>query len=238
MLLAAAAAVVVIGVGVGVGVAVAGGSGPSLGKVPARGSLTNRYTLPNAAIVHRLFKGIPQHGNALGKSTAPVTMVEYIDLQCPFCDAFELDVLPGLLSRYVRPGALRIEALPVPVIGPDSQRGQLAAIAAARQNHMFDFMEILYANQKTENTGWLDDTMVERAAASIPGLDVTKLLSERKTSSTASVAKSFDSSATAIALRGTPTILVGKTGKSPAPVTLKSPTDEASLVAAIKAALH
>lgn len=236
VLLAALIVIVVAGLGVGLGVALAGGSGSSLGKVPATGSLTGKLTLPNAAIVHRLFNGVPQRGNALGKASAPVTMVEYIDLQCPYCDQFELNVLPDLVSRYVKAGAVKIEAIPIAFIGPDSQRGRLAAIAAAKQNHMFDFMEVLYANQKTENTGWLSDSMVTRAAASIPGLDVPKLLADHKTADTATVAKSFDQSAKTAQVRETPTILVGKTGQSPKQVALRSPTDEASVIAAIAAA--
>src|SRR5207237_3010191 len=38
-------------------------------------------TLPDAGSAVQLFTGIPQHGNVLGKASAPVTMVEYIDLQ-------------------------------------------------------------------------------------------------------------------------------------------------------------
>ena len=35
-----------------------------------------------------LFAGIPQEGNVLGDPDAPVTIEEYIDLQCPFCQRF------------------------------------------------------------------------------------------------------------------------------------------------------
>ena len=70
------------------------------------------------------------------------------------------------------PGKVKIEARPIAFIGPDSERGRAAALAAAAQNRMFNFMEILYFNQGPENTGWLDDAMVKAAAASIPGLDV------------------------------------------------------------------
>jgi protein-disulfide isomerase len=236
VIVAAAAVLVVAALGIGLGVTLAGGSGSSIGSVPARGSLSGKLALPDAAVVHKLFKGIPQHGNGLGQTTAPVTMIEYIDLQCPFCDAFSLKVLPDLVSRYVRPGVLRIEAIPLGFIGPDSERGRLAAIAAAKQNRMFDFMELLYANQGTENTGWLNDTMVTRAAASVPGLAVPKLLAVRKLATTSRIANSFDQSAQTVGVRRTPTILVGKTGRSPKQVVLSSPTDEASVAAAINAA--
>ena len=70
-------------------------------------------------------------------------------------------------------------ARPIAFIGPDSERGRAAALAAAAQNRMFNFMEMLYFNQGPENTGWLDEAMVEAAAASIPGLDVPRLVSAR-----------------------------------------------------------
>ena len=55
-------------------------------------------------------------------------------------------------------------------------RGRNATIAAGLQNKAFDFAEILYDNQRTENTGWLTSAMVAQAAASIPGLNVPQLL--------------------------------------------------------------
>ena len=75
----------------------------------------------------RLFEGIPQHGNVLGYASAPVTMVEYVDLQCPYCRAFETEVMPTMIRRYVRTGKLKVEARPLAFIGPDSERGRARA---------------------------------------------------------------------------------------------------------------
>ena len=237
VLIAVGAVVILAALGIGLGVALAGGSS-SLKNVPATGSLTNKLTLPQSAQVHKLLAGIPQRGNVLGKANAPATMIEYIDLQCPFCDQFELTVFPDLVTQYVKDGTLKIEAVPLAFIGPDSERGRLAAIAAAKQNKMFDFMEVLYANQGTENTGWLTNDEVTKAAASVPGMKVQKLLDGAKLESASTLAKSFDKSALAAQVRQTPTIFVGPTGKPVTQVKLTNASDKASVVAAINKVLN
>src|SRR5204862_6363804 len=122
--------------------------------------------------------------------------------------------------------------------GPDSQRGRSAAIAAGLQNRLFDFVQLLYVNQGTENTGWLSDDLVKEAAASIPGLDVPRLLDEQSSGSASDREREFDADASATGVNATPTILVGKSGGTPQRVTLASPTDERSVARAIDRALR
>ena len=63
----------------------------------------------------------------LGKASAPATMVEYIDLQCPVCREFETEVMPTIIDRYVRTGKLKVIARPVAVIGAATPRAAGAA---------------------------------------------------------------------------------------------------------------
>ena len=208
VLIGAALAVALIVLAIVLGFVFTGGSSSS--NTPARGSLAGG--LPGAADAQRLFRGIPQHGNVLGSPTAPVTVVEYVDLQCPFCQEFETKAMPTLLSRYVRSGKVKIEARPIAFIGPDSERGRAGALAAAEQNRLFNYMQLLYLNQGTENTGWLDDAMASAAAASIPGLDVHAWSSARGSSAVTDQENQFDNEGNADNVTETPTVLVGKTG--------------------------
>src|SRR5437016_3959013 len=145
LVIAALAGLAIVGAVVGIALAVGGNSSSSAGTIPTLGSLTN--ALPEAAVVQREFAGIPQNGFVLGSPKAPVTMVEYIDLQCPGCRSFETSVLPSIVPSLVRSGKLKIEARPIAIIGPDSLPARNAAIAAASQNRAFNFMQIMYANQ-------------------------------------------------------------------------------------------
>lgn len=193
--------------------------------------------LPGAQQVYSMYKGIPEYKNLLGSPNAPVRLIEYIDLQCPYCDEFETQVMPSIVSQYVRPGKLQIEARPLAFIGPDSIRGRAAMIAAGLQSKAFDFAQILYDNQQTENTGWLSQGMVEQAALSIPGMNVQKLVTDQSSSYASSQAKTFDSEASTAGVHETPTLYLQKGNGTPKLVNITSPTDKATLVAAINAAL-
>lgn len=233
VLIGAAAAVIAVAVAVVLAVVLSGGSSPSLNNVPTVGSLATG--LPGAADVSALFKGIPQTGTTLGRTSAPVTMEEFIDPQCPYCQEFETLVLPSIVKNYVRPGLLKIQMQPWAFIGPDSITGQAAELAAAEQNRIFNYAELLYDNQRTENTGWLNESMVTAVAESIPGLLVHTLLGARTSASVSAAQQKVDNLANQLKITGTPTLFVGKTGTQGAEVHMTSATDQASLVAAIKA---
>src|SRR5690242_5729492 len=238
--LAAVGGVVVLAIiGIVLGLVLSGGGGnggslpsgtPTVGNCAANG-------LPGCQDVESLFKGIPQKGLYLGSPFAKAQMVMFIDLQCPFCQNYETTVMPTIVKKYVRTGKLRIQVEPWAFIGPDSVRGQKAMFAAAKQNKAWNFAEILYLNQSKENTGWLSDSMVAQAAASIDGLNVKKLWTDRKASAIAKSADDVAALAQARNVTGTPTIFIGKTGATPKQVTGASGVPTlAETVAAIDAA--
>ena len=233
LLLAALAGLVLVGAVVGIALAVGGNSSSSAATIPTVGSLTN--ALPNAAAVQREFAGIPQKGLVLGSAKAPLTMVEYIDLQCPGCRAFETSVAPSIVSEFVRAGKLKIEARPIAFIGPDSIPARQAMIAASEQNRAFNFAQITYANQGTENTGWLNQTFIEHAAASVPRMKVQQVLDDQDSSFVTDATHRIDAQATADRVSQTPTLFIGKTGSKLKPVSSTATFDAAQLAAAIRA---
>lgn len=232
VLIGAGAAVAAIAVVVVLAIVLNGGSSFSLKNVPTVGSLTN--ALPGAAQVNALFKGIPQSGTTLGRSTAPVTMTEFIDPQCPYCQEFETQVLPSLVTDYVRTGKVRIQMEPWAFIGPDSVRGQAAELAAAKQNKLFNFAEVLYDNQGEESTGWLTDSMIADIASSVPGLHVHTIFDVRNSSAVKAEQKKVDTLADTYGVDQTPTLYVGKTGTKGSHVNLPSVTDKQAVVNAIE----
>jgi protein-disulfide isomerase len=159
-----------------------------------------------------LYQGIPQHGNELGDASAPVTMVEISDLQCPFCQSFAIGTLPVIVERYVRTGQVRIVFHILPALGADSERAARAADAAALQDRMFPFVDLFFHNQGRERSGYVTDGFLRRLATGIPGLDVDRMMADRDSEAvTDQIAKAHRMAAD-IHLQSVPTVLVGKTG--------------------------
>jgi protein-disulfide isomerase len=226
----------IIGIVLGLVLSRGGSSGALPSGTPAVGNCASNG-LPGCQDVESLFKGIPQKGLYLGSPFAKAQMVMFIDLQCPFCQNYETTVMPTVIRKYVRTGKLRVQVEPWAFIGPDSVRGQKAMFAAAKQNKAWNFAEILYVNQSTENTGWLSDSMVAQAAASVNGLNVQKLWTDRDSGAIAKQADDVAALAQARNVTGTPTVFVGKTGTTPKLVGASGTVpDLAQTVAAIDAA--
>jgi protein-disulfide isomerase len=190
----------------------------------------------DAADVIAVFEGVPQDGVTLGRPDAPVTLVEYVDLQCPFCREFEVDVVPTLVEKHVRSGALRIETRGLSFLGPDSERGLRAVLAAGQQDRLYGMKALLFANQGAENAGWLSQDLVEAAGRSLPGVDVTQLVDDMDSAAVSEQLGAHAAEADRRGVDSTPTVLVGKTGEEPELVELSSPTDLAAIEQAIAAA--
>jgi protein-disulfide isomerase len=173
---------------------------------------TSTFASTPAAHAPSLFSGIAQHGTALGSPNAPFTLVEYADLQCPYCARWSRDALPTVVAKYVKTGNLRIVFNGMDFVGPDSHTALQTAIAAGREHHLWDVVHALYAAQGTENTGWVTDALVTEIAARVPGLDGSKLLAARSASWVESEVTRASAAAEAAGVHSTPSFQLGPTG--------------------------
>jgi protein-disulfide isomerase len=218
-------------------VATSGGGAHKL-KVTETGS-----ALPHASEVQARFAGIPQKGIELGSPTAPVTLQEFADLQCPFCRQYTIAVFPKLVSKYVQTGRLRMEFHNFDIIGPDSIKASKMAEAAAQQNLLWNFADLFYGNQQGENSGYVTDEFLTQIAGGIKGLNVQQALSERfspavegKVNSDNQLARVYGSQYANLPVpgfNGTPSFLLYKTGTTPQLFSPTSLTEPAAFETAI-----
>jgi len=66
----------------------------------------------------------------LGESTAPITIIEFTDYQCPFCQRFHLATFPLLKRDYIDTGKVRFVSRDLPLT--EIHRHALRAAQAAR----------------------------------------------------------------------------------------------------------
>lgn len=72
---------------------------------------------------------MPEGNNPfIGPADAPVTMLAFVDYDCPYCKLFIKDQLPLLMEKYVRKGALKIVFKDHP-LERHAQAPQLAVVA-------------------------------------------------------------------------------------------------------------
>ena len=165
--------------------------------------------------VTTLLTGIPQNGNVLGRPTAPVTLQYFGDLECPVCKGFTTGALPSVIGKWVRGGELKVEyrSLETATREPEVFRSQqVAALAAGRQNRLWNFVETFYHEQGEEDTGYVTESFIQGIAKQVPGLNLAAWTSERGEPALTNLLAGDEQAASNNGLDGTPAFLLGRSG--------------------------
>src|SRR3989338_9271798 len=64
----------------------------------------------------------------IGDKNAPITMIEFSDFQCPYCERFFVDTMPSIVENYVNTGKVKLIYRDYPL---DFHAGALPAAEAA-----------------------------------------------------------------------------------------------------------
>lgn len=176
--------------------------------------------LDNVSAVESELKGIPQDGIVLGDGKAKVTITEFGDLQCPVCKEFSEQVTPKLVSGPVSDGDANYEFNQWPILGEDSVTAAKAALAAGEQNRYWNFVELFYDNQGTENTGYVDDAFLESIAKGAGVPDIDQWNTDRDDAKWNKVLADNDSAAAEEGFTGTPSVIVEGPNGSEVPASL------------------
>jgi protein-disulfide isomerase len=189
-----------------------------------------------SAAVGELFGGIPQRGVTLGEPDAPATLIEFADLQCPFCAQYTTGALPAVIDDYVRTGRLKLELRLLRFIGPDSERGAEVAAAATLQDRGWQFSDLFFRNQGPENSGYATNDFRQRLARATPGLDVAQLESDLDSAPARALIRQAERQANRLGVTGTPAFFVRSGNGPPQPLELSS-LDAESVSTALDSAL-
>ncbi|HKZ14547.1 MAG TPA: thioredoxin domain-containing protein [Solirubrobacterales bacterium] len=158
--------------------------------------------------VDKLLAGIPQSGTVLGKATAPVTLYEYGDLQCPICKEYSEEVLPAIIEDQVRKGEVKIVYRDFIIISQESIPAGEAALAAGEQGKGWSFIELFYRNQGEERSGYVTDEFIEGIAEGAGVPDMKKFNEERKSGKFKKTVEETTEQAENFTFSGTPSFAI------------------------------
>jgi protein-disulfide isomerase len=122
--------------------------------------------------VQRIFGGIPQEGDRIGSSDAPVTIQVFNDLQCSDCSEDFLSTMPALVEGYARPGDVKLLYRHYSNSINAEQLGFYGAEAAAEQGYGWQYTYLFFRNQDEAERFGIGDEFLASIAASVGELDL------------------------------------------------------------------
>ena len=154
------------------------GSNTQNGLSPVNPDLGNKYakSSANRSTNELSLSGLISNGSpVLGKASAPITIIEFGDFQCHFCDRFAKQTEPQINASYVQTGKARLVFKNFVTHGPDSLTAAVAGQCTNEQGKFWNFYRILFDNQGEENSGWASKGNVKKLASQITGSEHPKV---------------------------------------------------------------
>ena len=142
---------------------------------------------------------------SLGRSDAPLTMLEFTDYQCPFCRRFQAETWPLLKKYYIDTGKLRFIVRDLPLQFHSAARPAAeAAHCAAEQGKFWEMHHALLTGDDP-----LADGGIERRAKAL-GLNTERLHACIKANRYESAIARNIAAADALNIHGTPSFVIGR----------------------------
>lgn len=143
----------------------------------------------------------------LGSKDAPITMVEFGDYQCFYCNKFYHTAEPDIMKNYVDTGKVKLIFKDLTIIGQDSVNAANAAHCAQEKGKFWEYHDMLYNNWSGENTGWASSKNLLAFATqmNITNSDFNSCMSDARY---ISVVKGSYSDAQTLGLTGTPDFFI------------------------------
>jgi protein-disulfide isomerase len=166
--------------------------------------------------------------NIKGNKTAPVTLVEFGDFQCPACGAYE-PIVKKVVAENSKDVRFVFRHFPLTQIHPNALLAAKYAEAAGIQGKFWEMHDILYEKQ-SEWSGALNAKSMFDDYAKTIGLDVAKLSQDASAKSVEDKIRAQYTEGVKLGVQGTPTFFIN--GKK----LDRNPGSAEELTALIKAA--
>lgn len=145
-------------------------------------------------------------GHVVGKKDAPIVIMEFTDLECPYCREFYKTIFPKIKSKLVDSGKVVFVSRDFPLINSHKQAGYAAvALRCARQQGQYDKPK----SYLFDNTGKLVPESLKKEFVSY-GMDEKKLDACMNNQNIHQEVKDAYQLGMDLGLASTPSFLIGK----------------------------
>jgi protein-disulfide isomerase len=119
----------------------------------------------------RIFGGIPQEGDRLGSSDAPVTIQVFNDMQCSNCREDFLSTIPALTEDFARPGDVQLLYRHYSNSESPEELSFYGAEAAADQGYGWQYIYLFFRNQEEAGHFGVDQDFLDSIAGGVEELN-------------------------------------------------------------------
>lgn len=145
-------------------------------------------------------------GYMLGRPDAPITIVEFTDLQCPFCNRFAIQTFDRLKKDYIDTGKARFISRDYPLdFHPQARPAAIASRCAGEQGKFWDMRTAL-----VRNAGRLSPAFIAETASSLK-LNLPAFAACSTQPQHAAAIQKDIAEASSVDVSGTPTFFIGHT---------------------------
>lgn len=102
---------------------------------------------PQEPVSDKVTMAMPANAYTIGKADAPLVLIEYTDLQCPFCQQFHNTAYAQIKANYIDTGKIRFISRDFPLdFHENARRGANAARCAAEQGKFWEMRHAMIVN--------------------------------------------------------------------------------------------
>lgn len=178
-------------------------------------------TRSDSVVYQEGWESVVPHGASVGEASAPVSLVEFIDVECPACQHFHATALAATRKKYEE--RLRVVYVHLPLRYHRLARpGAYAAECADKQGRFGEFIDVIYANPDSLGVlSWQGFARMAGVADSSAFADCLRSPPRARVDSGIALARALD-------VTGTPTVFVNgwRFGATPDAATLDRTIDD------------
>jgi protein-disulfide isomerase len=131
------------------------------------GGEDDEIKITGAEEVQSLVGGIPQDGARLGSSDASVSVQVFNDLSCDPCSEWNQQVIVPLIQGPVRSGDVQLVYHNFPMSESGFFLGAYGAVAAAKQDYEWQFIQLFFFNQDEAERRGADQEFLDNVARGV-----------------------------------------------------------------------